>query len=440
VGTSFSLSEAFLHSQTDERLCALAADGRARAFAVLVERHRDALLRTSRRVAGAERAEDAVQEALLRAYRALAEGTSVENPQAWLHKIARNAAFDQIARERGQTAPLSADLADNADIAGPTDDRPTAHDVLAQIAALPERQRTALVGIELQGRSRRDIAADLGLTEGAVRQLVHRARRAVRVAMTAFTPYPLAAWAARRGAGPGAGEVFARMAPPAGSVRSGLFDGVAAGSAAGGGALLKGSATLIAVGALSGGVAWRTLTGGHGHSRQVTQRQRFHIALGATSAAPAREALAPVMRAQTVAVASVIWHPARGSKVSRADAGDRSLPVRSDHVGAVVTPASSNRVSTLRPADGADGADTGATSFVDAAPPQSQPGDATTGDGSASWRETSAAGPPPPAAGGSDAGTSSSTGAGMGDGYQADSSGGSSPNTASQAPATNSGD
>jgi hypothetical protein len=47
------------------------------------------------------------------------------------------------------------------------------------------------LGMELEGRSRRQLAAELGLTEGAVRQLVHRARDAVRAAMAACVPFPL---------------------------------------------------------------------------------------------------------------------------------------------------------------------------------------------------------------------------------------------------------
>ena len=70
--------------------------------------------------------------------------------------------------------------------------RMLAFSALAELARLPERQRDALVGIAIQGRSRAEIATSMGLSEGAVRQLVHRTRATGRGAVTAITPYPLA--------------------------------------------------------------------------------------------------------------------------------------------------------------------------------------------------------------------------------------------------------
>ncbi|MHB8658737.1 MAG: RNA polymerase sigma factor [Solirubrobacteraceae bacterium] len=269
----FSLSEVFLRTQSDARLCVLAGDGHPRAFAMLVERHQAALIRTAARVGGVQRAEDAVQEALLRAWAALRSGTRVEHIPSWLHQIVRNTVLNHIARERGRTEPLPDQLADPQSLDATLDERLFAHDLLAQIAVLPECQRTALVETELGGRSRRDIAADLGLSEGAVRGLVHRARSAVRVAMTALTPYPLAAWVARRSADPGAVDRLVGMLPPTGSGRSGLFESLA-GSVTGGGALLKGGAVIIAAGALGGGVGLRELIGAPAHHRVAVVARR----------------------------------------------------------------------------------------------------------------------------------------------------------------------
>ncbi|HLH66484.1 MAG TPA: sigma-70 family RNA polymerase sigma factor [Solirubrobacteraceae bacterium] len=259
-----SLSEVFLRTQTDERLCALAGAGHPRAFAVLVERHRGPLLRAAVRVGGRERAEDVVQEALLRAWRALAAGTRVEHVPAWLHRIVRNTAVSQLAREQGLSEPLPQELADPHPLADAIDARRLAHDLLARIAELPDRQRTALVETEFAGRSREAIAAELGLTEGAVRQLVHRARSTVRIAATALTPFPLATWVARRGSAPGATGSLAGVAHSSAS-RSGLLEILGAGSAAGTGALVKGGAAIIAAGALAGGLAWRELDHAHAH-------------------------------------------------------------------------------------------------------------------------------------------------------------------------------
>src|SRR5436853_5139524 len=53
----------------------------------------------------------------------------------------------------------------------------------------------------MEGRSREEIAASLGLSEGAVRGLVHRARTTLRAAASAVTPVPVATWAAGGGRG-----------------------------------------------------------------------------------------------------------------------------------------------------------------------------------------------------------------------------------------------
>ena len=67
---------------------------------------------------------------------------------------------------------------------------------LTGLAALPEAQREALLRTAVEGRSQEQVAAELGLSEGAVRGLVYRARAALRAAATALTPAPLVGWAA----------------------------------------------------------------------------------------------------------------------------------------------------------------------------------------------------------------------------------------------------
>ena len=74
--------------------------------------------------------------------------------------------------------------------------RAVVRQTLTGLAALPERQREALLRIAVEGRSQEEVARELGVTEGAVRQLVHRARLTLRAAATAVMPLPLASWAA----------------------------------------------------------------------------------------------------------------------------------------------------------------------------------------------------------------------------------------------------
>src|SRR4029079_13818355 len=91
---------------------------------------------------------------------------------------------------------------------------------LTGLAALPERQRAALLQIAVEGRSQEEGARELGVSEGAVRQLVHRARLTLRAAATAVVPLPLAQWAAAAGssgAGPPSADRIAELIPGGGA-------------------------------------------------------------------------------------------------------------------------------------------------------------------------------------------------------------------------------
>jgi hypothetical protein len=65
---------------------------------------------------------------------------------------------------------------------------------LRGIGDLPDRQRAALMAVAVEDRPHADVAAELGLSDGGLRQLLLRARTALRAAATAITPYPLVSW------------------------------------------------------------------------------------------------------------------------------------------------------------------------------------------------------------------------------------------------------
>jgi len=114
-------------------------------------------------------------------------------------------------------------------------------DTLTGLASLPERQREALLRTAVEGRSQEEVARELGLTDGAVRQLVHRARTSLRSAASAVTPLPLATWFASSGADAPVAVRVAELASGAGSagigalvVKGGTVAVVAAAVATGG--------------------------------------------------------------------------------------------------------------------------------------------------------------------------------------------------------------
>jgi RNA polymerase sigma factor (sigma-70 family) len=184
-----------LRTQTDERLLALAANGHDRAFEVIVERYRKPLLRYLRRLLSEPLAEDVVQATFLNAWRALQAGTGVRELRPWLYRIGHNQAINALKRAGAVLEPLP----EGGPVAlvglGPEEEverRDEMRTALEGVAALPDRQRTALLAVAVEGRAHADVAAELGLTDGAVRQLVHRARSSLRAVATAITPTPIA--------------------------------------------------------------------------------------------------------------------------------------------------------------------------------------------------------------------------------------------------------
>ncbi len=180
-----------LRSQSDERLVGLARAGNERAFAAIVERYSPELQALARRLCSDGRSEDVVQQAFLSAFTALSTGSEVRHLRGWLYQIVRNAA----TRPAG---PLCVPLDQAAASLNSVDDvvqqRALAMTTLAELARLPDRQRQAMIGTALDGRARAEVASSMGLSEGAVRQLVHRARTTLRSAVTAVTPWPVARW------------------------------------------------------------------------------------------------------------------------------------------------------------------------------------------------------------------------------------------------------
>jgi RNA polymerase sigma factor (sigma-70 family) len=175
-----------LRTQSDERLADLARCGHDAAFEEIVRRYDAPIGRYCDRLAG-QRAEEAAQEAFVSAWSALRRGTEVRELRPWLYRIAHRAALHSLGGNRN-LMPLEA----AADVAGADpESRVAAQQALAAVAALPEPQRGALA-LVAGGYGPEEVGRALGMTGAAARQLVCRARAAVRSAATALTPWPLA--------------------------------------------------------------------------------------------------------------------------------------------------------------------------------------------------------------------------------------------------------
>jgi RNA polymerase sigma factor (sigma-70 family) len=163
---------------TDRALLLATARGDEAAFAALVARHRPRLVRyaTARCGRDAAVAEDAVQDALVRAHRAIVSGKVPVDVQAWLFAIVRNRCHDYFRASR-PTAPLPPELPGGSPSAFDEVERgERLAGALNAVDQLPTAQRAALLGRELEGRSYEDIAERQATTVAAVKSLLHRAR------------------------------------------------------------------------------------------------------------------------------------------------------------------------------------------------------------------------------------------------------------------------
>jgi RNA polymerase sigma-70 factor (TIGR02960 family) len=164
-------------------------------FAELSERHRRELQVHSYRMLGnLEQAEDAVQEALLRAWKGRASFDGGPGARAWLYRIVTTTCFDVLraAQRRGELVVDS--IADVPwlqpcpdallDAAGEPEGAAIRRETvelayLAVIQLLPARQRAALLLRDVQGYSAAETASILGLSVAAVTSALQRARATI---------------------------------------------------------------------------------------------------------------------------------------------------------------------------------------------------------------------------------------------------------------------
>src|SRR4051812_33269840 len=167
-----------LRTQPDPHLARLCHEGSEPAFEEIVRRYRGPLLAYAATITPV-RADDVTQEALTKAFLAL-KRDEVTDLCPWLYRIVRNTALDDTHANRR----VHEQLDENYD---GVEQPPQALERRQQLAAivgglmdLPRRQREAIVKHELEGLEHRQIAGELDVSVGAVKQLIHRGRRRLR--------------------------------------------------------------------------------------------------------------------------------------------------------------------------------------------------------------------------------------------------------------------
>lgn len=233
-----------LRAQSDHRLVRLVREGYEAAFEEIVRRYRKQLDRFAASIVG-PRSEDVTQDAFSKALLALRGSEQEIELRPWLYRIVRNTALNDLRDRPPAVEQLEESLAGGPSAAVEAERREEIRDLMERLRALPEPQRAAIVMRELEGLSHEEIAAALGVSGGAARQTIHRARTSLRNGLGLLIPLPLLRL------------LFDHAGEAAGSAAAAGATGTAAavGGLGGGGVLKVGVATVLIAGSVGAGVA-----------------------------------------------------------------------------------------------------------------------------------------------------------------------------------------
>lgn len=167
----------------DRQLLARHVAGEPDAFGELVRRHRNRLWAVAlRTLADREDAADALQDALLSAFRRADSYRGEAAVTTWLHRIVVNACLDRVRRHKARPADALPDDEDRhhqlatTPVADPAAEREQRMDVLAALRTLSPDQRAALVLVDMEGYSVDEAATLLDCPAGTVKSRCARGR------------------------------------------------------------------------------------------------------------------------------------------------------------------------------------------------------------------------------------------------------------------------
>ncbi len=166
---------------SDLRLARQASDGNPRAFEAIYKRYHQDIYRFCLSILGRpEDAQDALQNTMVKALRALPGEQREIKLKPWLYRVAHNESIDLLRRRRDGAELDDAQVSAGAEIAETAAQRERLGHLLTDLGELPERQRSALVMRELGGLDYEQIGAAFESSPSVARQTVYEARLGLR--------------------------------------------------------------------------------------------------------------------------------------------------------------------------------------------------------------------------------------------------------------------
>jgi RNA polymerase sigma-70 factor (ECF subfamily) len=167
---------------SDAALLQRHVEGDTQAFGLLFQRHSGRLWAVALRITcNPDDAADALQEAMISAFRRAADFRAESAVTTWLHRIVVNASLDLLRRRSARSVSWSGNpdeltVPEPRQLADSTSAADSRLDVDAALRTLPPPQRAALVLVDMLGYSVADAAAILGISEGTVKSRCARGR------------------------------------------------------------------------------------------------------------------------------------------------------------------------------------------------------------------------------------------------------------------------
>ena len=178
----------------DEReLIVRAGRGDAYAFEQLMTAQESRMYAVALRMCGnREDAQDCLQEAMLRVYRAMSSFKGQSSFSTWVYRITMNSCLDELRRRKSRTATSLDAMLENGFAPSDESDTPEQNSLRNEqrrvmeraITNLSEDMRAAVVLRDIQGCSYEEIAQALSANVGTIKSRISRGREKLRAALS----------------------------------------------------------------------------------------------------------------------------------------------------------------------------------------------------------------------------------------------------------------